>query len=294
LRSRDSLYADAIPPLLLSVAQYFFSTTNKLSFDAFRYSGSPPQPIIVSLKRSRVAHLTECQRTCEVRRSDAKAQPKTEKSGPSSRPTSDAKCPLTTTAPLYISHADLASLWGHATFVITILSFLFVLTTTLYTLFLTAHQQQPFTLARPVTCALPAKAYPHIQFFAQPTKNPQVRNVVPCKSHQHEHVPNRSSKPKASMPTIAKSTSSTDWLGIFSLGVCFLAALVINIIFLYGLLQMLAPRLPLACLSIYGSGYGLMLLIGHFEKQEEEMWTKARLNEKVELPVIIEGLEEDF
>jgi hypothetical protein len=104
----------------------------------------------------------------------------------------------------------------------------------------------------------------------------------------------RSSKPKASMPTIAKSTSSTDWLGIFSLGVCFLAALVINIIFLYGLLQMLAPRLPLACLSIYGSGYGLMLLIGHFEKQEEEMWTKARLNEKVELPVIIEGLEEDF
>jgi len=103
----------------------------------------------------------------------------------------------------------------------------------------------------------------------------------------------RSSKPKASMP-VPKSSSSTDWFGILSLAVCFVAALVINIIFLYGLLQMMAPRLPLACLSIYGSGYGLMLLIGHFEKQEEEMWTKARLNEKLELPVIVEGLEEDF
>ena len=103
----------------------------------------------------------------------------------------------------------------------------------------------------------------------------------------------RSSKPKASLP-MPKSTSSTDWVGIFGLGLCFIAALVINIIFLYGLLQMLAPRLPLACLSIYGSGYGLMLLIGHFEKQEEEIWTKARLNEKVQLPVIVEGLEEDF
>jgi len=93
---------------------------------------------------------------------------------------------------------------------------------------------------------------------------------------------------------VPKSSSSTDWFGILSLAVCFVAALVINIIFLYGLLQMMAPRLPLACLSIYGSGYGLMLLIGHFEKQEEEMWTKARLNEKLELPVIVEGLEEDF
>jgi hypothetical protein len=100
----------------------------------------------------------------------------------------------------------------------------------------------------------------------------------------------RSSKPKASMP-ISKTSESTDWFGI---ALCFFAALVINIIFLYGLLQMLAPRLPLACLSIYGSGYGLMLLIGHFEKQEEEMWAKARSTEKLELPVVVEGLEEDF
>lgn len=64
--------------------------------------------------------------------------------------------------------------------------------------------------------------------------------------------------------------------------------------FLYGLLQMLAPRLPLACLSIYGAGYGVMLLVGRLEEQEEELWMKARMNEKVEKPVIIEGLEEDF
>jgi hypothetical protein len=103
----------------------------------------------------------------------------------------------------------------------------------------------------------------------------------------------RNSKPKASM-TVPKSSSSADWVGILSLAICFVAALIINITFLYGLLQLLAPRLPLACISIYGSGYGLMLLIGRFEKQEEEMWMQAMLKKQAETPAVVEGLEEDF
>ncbi|KAF2678750.1 hypothetical protein K458DRAFT_394615 [Lentithecium fluviatile CBS 122367] len=106
----------------------------------------------------------------------------------------------------------------------------------------------------------------------------------------------RSSKPKAAAMAVPKSSSSTDWVGILSLAACFVAALVINITFIYGLLQMLAPRLPLAFLGIYGSGYGLMLLIGRFEEQEEKMWTQAMMKKQAEPepPVVIEGLEDDF
>lgn len=81
-------------------------------------------------------------------------------------------------------------------------------------------------------------------------------------------------RPKATT-NMAPAPPSSDWLGMLSIAACFIAAFVINILVLFGALSLLAPKLPLACLSIYGSGYALLLLIGHLEKKEEETWTLA-------------------
>lgn len=90
------------------------------------------------------------------------------------------------------------------------------------------------------------------------------------------------SKPYAPISKAKSSFSSSDWLGILSIAVCFVAAFVINIVVLFGVLSLFAPKLPLACLSIYGSGYGLLLLIGHLEKKEEETWTLAMRKSRAE------------
>ncbi len=77
-----------------------------------------------------------------------------------------------------------------------------------------------------------------------------------------------------SKPSQSKATDSElpGWLELAGISVCFVTALAINVALVFGLLRLIAPQLPLACLIIFGEGFVLLQFIDHLEEKQELAW----------------------